>query len=375
MTPSSANTGLPGRQALLFLGAVGLAAACQDDPTTPTINPTDPLVCDWDPQFLVDSGVGRDGIPALSDPVFLPIEPRLDEIAYFRPTDRVIAFESAGEWLVIPLNIMWRHEIVNLPEAVVTYCPLTGSALAYSRLSTGGAELGVSGLLYQANLVMYDRNDPEQSLWPQMYSEARCGPRAGQDLQRLPLIEMPWEQWIALHPESKVLALTPAMFDPTRYFANPYGDDYADPDNDDFVGYPLPEDTRRPPKELVLGLPDDGTGPQAFPFLAMAAVGDMAVFETEYDGEPAVVFWDGTRETAMAYRPVTGGAPTAFQVAQGGFLDDGGTVWAVDGTPVGGTFAGTSRSLRPITDAHLAFWRAWAAFNPGTEIVVGGSAL
>ena len=359
--------------AFLWVGAVATTlSACGGDPGGPVVNRPDDLVCEWDPQFLADGGVGRDGIPALSDPLFLPAHPRVDEIAYFKPTDRVIAYWSAGEWLVIPLNIMWRHEIVNLPEAIITYCPVTGSALGYARLSTGGAELGVSGLLYQANLVMYDRTSPQESLWPQMYSEARCGPRTGDDLIRVPLIEMPWQDWVALHPESKVLALTPNMFDPTRYFASPYGDDFADPDNADYLGYPLPEDDRRLPKELVLGLPDDGTGAKAFPFLAMEALGERAVFEFEYEGEPAVVLWDAERETAMAYRPIVSGQQTTFSIGPQGFLDaQSATEWAVDGTPIGGTHVGSSRTLRPILDAHLAFWRPWAAFNPGTEIVTG----
>jgi hypothetical protein len=41
------------------------------------------------------------------------------------------------------------------------------SSLAFDRAPAGGATFGVSGLLYQNNLMMYDRNRPE-SLWPQM---------------------------------------------------------------------------------------------------------------------------------------------------------------------------------------------------------------
>ena len=37
--------------------------------------PDDQLVCDLDPAYLADGGVGRDGIPALSDPLLVPISP------------------------------------------------------------------------------------------------------------------------------------------------------------------------------------------------------------------------------------------------------------------------------------------------------------
>ena len=140
----------------------------------------DELVCDLDPAYLADGGVGRDGIPALSDPLLVPSAPVVPENAYARDTDRVIAARVGAEWIVIPHNIMWRHEIVNFtagPDVMsVTYCPLTGTALAFARTEVGGPELAVSGLLYQANLVMYDRNEPNESFWPQMWGEARCGP-------------------------------------------------------------------------------------------------------------------------------------------------------------------------------------------------------
>lgn len=295
-----------GRGPLAMLGLVLVALhGCGGEDGIPLgTDPNASPVCDLDARYLADGGVGRDGIPALTDPLFLPAEPRTDAISYFRPTDRVIAYWSAGEWLVIPHNVMWRHEIVNLPEVAVTYCPLTGSTLAFARGGVDGAEFGVSGLLYKANLVLYDRNRPEESHWPQMMGQARCGPRTGQTLVRVPVIEMTWEGWMDLHPDSKVLALTPEMFDPALYFFNPYGFEYETLDNPDFLGFPIPLDSRRPPKERVLGLPGGDGGGTAYPFRAMAEVGDLAVFEVEHSGGPAVVFWDATRQAAMAYHPL-----------------------------------------------------------------------
>jgi hypothetical protein len=349
------------------------SSACGSSPAQGEFQPGEELVCDLDLALIADGGVGRDGIPALTDPLFLPALPRTDENSYFRPTDRVIAYWSAGEWLVIPHNIMWRHEIVNLPEVAISYCPLTGSALAFSRLSAGGAEFGVSGLLYQANLIMYDRTEPE-SLWPQMLGEARCGPKSGQKLERVPLIEMPWEAWIELHPDSKVLTLTPEMDDPTWYFDNPYGSFYGNLYNDDFLGFPIPIDDRRPPKELVLGVPEDNGRSTAFPFLAMEEVGQKAVIEFEYDGEPAIVLFDASRQAAGAYRATVEGQDATLTATLHGFVDDvTGTTWAVDGTPLSGPLAGSGgATLRQIPDAHVAFWGAWAAFNQGTTLAVGG---
>ena len=91
-----------------------------------------------------------------------------------------------GKAVAIPHNILLWHEIVNLQvggaSVAVTYCPLTGSSLAFDRSSVNGAELGVSGLLFNNNLLMYDRNST-QSLWPQMLRQSTCGPRSGAALQ------------------------------------------------------------------------------------------------------------------------------------------------------------------------------------------------
>ena len=177
---------------ILIALAVLPAAGCNPfgGPTEP--DEEDELVCDLDPEYIGDGRVGRDGIPALSDPPLVPITPIIAENSYVRDTDRIIAARVDDEWVVIPHNIMWRHEIVNFTtqfeRLAVTYCPLTGSALAFNRNKVKGAEFGVSGLLYKANLMMYDRNEPDESLWPQMMGQARCGPRTGTTLGRQGLV-------------------------------------------------------------------------------------------------------------------------------------------------------------------------------------------
>lgn len=373
---------------LLVLAALTASGCSSEDGIGTAVVPEDELVCDLDPAYLADGGVGRDGIPALSDPLIVPISPVVPENAYVRDEDRVIAARVGPEWIVIPHNIMWRHEIVNfnagLDQMSVTYCPLTGTALAFTRTAAGGAELGVSGLLYQANLIMYDRNEPVESFWPQMLGEARCGPRSGAKLSRLPVVEMTMAGWKDLHPESKMVGLGSGLSDWRLYVRNPYGDDYDDPHNADFQDYPIRlDDDRLPPKERVLGFPGDGSGtssgggsgtgsaaaPVAFSFAAMALAGDHAVFETEYGGAPAIVIWDGPRQAATAYRMEIDGRATTFEAGAEGVMDHlTGTTWAVDGTPVAGALAGTGRRLRPVAEAYVAFWGAWAAFHPGTVL-------
>ena len=69
-----------------------------------------------------------------------------------------------------PYAILNWHEIVNDEIAgeyvAVTFCPLCGSAIVFDRRIDGEVySFGVSGKLYQSNLLMYD--DKTESLWSQ----------------------------------------------------------------------------------------------------------------------------------------------------------------------------------------------------------------
>ena len=351
------------------LTLTGTLAACS---TSELVGTGPDLTCGGlDPAFLADGGVGRDGIPALTNPAFVSSEHE-SATGYLTDSDRVIGVRVGDEWLAIPHNIMYRHEIVNLTrgtqEVAVTYCPLTGSALAFDRGSVGGAEFGVSGLLFQANLIMYDRQS-DDSLWPQMSGAAACGPREGQALARYPLVEMRWQGWKELFPGSTVIGLD--LFDHDTYSVNPYGNAYEDPNNPDYIGFPIPrDDDRRQPKERVLGLPAPAGGvPVAFPFHAMEARGEKWVAEFDYGGEAAVVLWDRTRFAAVAVRPVARGQRLSFRAKEDAIVDnETGSHWSVAGEATEGPLAGERLAIIP--EAYVAFWLAWAAFHPGTELVV-----
>jgi hypothetical protein len=78
-----------------------------------------------------------------------------------RNTDRVIGIEAGGVFIAVPHNIWWWHEIVNFDDfgipLAVSYCPLTGSSMGFDRRSVEGYDVGVSGLLYNNNLIMFNR--------------------------------------------------------------------------------------------------------------------------------------------------------------------------------------------------------------------------
>lgn len=353
----------------MAVAAAVLALGGCSDATGPGTQFRDDLICSIPQNEILPGGPGRDGIPALTDPDM--VEPAASGASYLADDARVIGIEVADRTYAIPLNILWWHEIVNLNlgevQLAVSHCPLTGSSMVFDRAVVGGAEFGVSGLLFRNNLIMYDRNTDE-SLWPQMMGEARCGPRDGTELRMLPALEMRWLRWRRLHPDTRVVSdHTGHMRDYNSY---PYGD-YAELNNSNTLFAMPPLDERRPPKERVLGIPA-GEGGLAFPFGLLSEAGPLLAVHREVAGRPLVVFWNQTGRSAMAFQPEVGGQSLTFTTADGSFVDgETGSVWTEEGQAVDGPLAG--ERLPPVAEAFVAYWFAWAAFYPATDIWDGTS--
>jgi hypothetical protein len=240
--------------------------------------------------------------------------------------------------------------------------------LAFDRSVVGGAEFGVSGLLYLNNVILYDRTT-EESLWPQMSRGARCGPRDGTALDMYPVVEMRWLQWRTLHPDTRVVSKRTGHA--RNYESNPY-DGYAQLHSDATL-HPLPfdMDDRRPPKERVLAVPV-GTLRMTYPFGELEAVGSTAAIHDEVDGRSIVVFWDRAGRSAMAFDAGLEGQDLTFQVVGDVIVDqETGSEWTVDGHAVAGPMAGAR--LPTVDEAYVAYWFAWSAFNRGASIWVEGA--
>lgn len=350
-------------------------AACEESfGPQPGFSPRiDRSMCDLDQEFLL-SITNQDAIPSIDDPVF--VDPDSPFVEYLAPDDRVIGLLVNEKAYAIPHNVLWFHEIVNfdtdLGPLAITYCPLTGSSMAFSRGDVDGVQFGVSGLLFKNNLVMYDRVEA-QSVWVQMQGEAACGPSEGTRLDPWPVVEMRWDGWLALHPDTRVLGQNQKDAITRSYGAEnyPYGS-YEDFGSDEFL-YPggMPElDRRRPVKERVLGVPPSGNDlPLAFPFGALAGLdGPRQVVSFVHDGEDALVLWDDEARGGMAFFGRThSGATVDLVPSVEGFVDQAtGSVFSVDGQGRSGALGDTE--LVPVRDAFVAFWGAWAAFHPDTDL-------
>lgn len=141
---------------------------------------------------IVSGGPAPDGIPPIEDPNYITIEEADQEL---EPADAVFLFRSGDQIYIYPQRIMVWHEIVNEEfngkKVSITYCPLTGSAIAYlGDVLKTGTTFGTSGKLVNSNLVMYDRET--ESYWPQIYGRAITGDISGEKLERVSLY---WTQW------------------------------------------------------------------------------------------------------------------------------------------------------------------------------------
>ncbi|MFN2421931.1 MAG: DUF3179 domain-containing protein [Gemmatimonadota bacterium] len=196
---------------------------------------------------IVSGGPPRDGIPALTDPRF---ETVTQAAAWMRPDDRLLALEIGRQAKAYPLRILNWHEVVNdqvgRRPVLVTYCPLCGTGMAFDPVVRGKRMLfGVSGLLYNSDVLMYDRET--ESLWSQIARRATSGSLRGTSLELLPLVHTTWDRWRREHPRGLVLSRETGH--DRDYDRDPYLQYAAEPG----VMFPLGHrDSRLPEKALVL---------------------------------------------------------------------------------------------------------------------------
>jgi hypothetical protein len=81
---------------------------------------------------------------------------------------------------------------------------------------------GVSGRLYKANVLMYDRQT--ESLWSQVRREAVTGPMTGARLKVLSSTLTTWQKWRKQHPQTEVLSIDTGYN--RDYSKDPYADYY-----------------------------------------------------------------------------------------------------------------------------------------------------
>ena len=155
-------------------------------------------------------GVPVDGIPSLDHPKMITAE----NADYLAPDDLVFGVAINGDKRAYPLRIMGWHEMFNdtiggVPVALA-YCTLCGAGILFETQVEGRDQpliFGSSGLLYRSNKLMFDRETG--SLWNQFTGQPVSGAlrTSGIRLKIRPVVIATWQQWLARHPDTKVLSL------------------------------------------------------------------------------------------------------------------------------------------------------------------------
>jgi hypothetical protein len=340
------------------------------------------------PTDLFEFGSDKDEIEALIDQPMVPIGDLTT--SYLEPEDRILGIEINGEARAYPHNLFWYHEIANdivggIP-IIVSYCPLTGSGMAFDARDSDGSRiiLGVSGLLFNNNLVMYDQRDQE-TLYPQMIGLGVSGPRKGATLKQIPVVETTWRYWRQLHPTTLVLSGLTNIDPGGLYTLNPYvRDDIRglpgrfdlNRDLHEHIPFPLTLPIDQNPigsllqtKDLVLGVRFSEIA-KAYPTVNL---GNRAVVNDDVDGHPIVVIWYEDEKMIVPFSRQLDGQTLTFDMIESDqatfpfFLKDKETqtFWNLRGEAFRGQHAGKRLSQVPATNAY---WFAWATFWQNTGI-------
>lgn len=262
-------------------------------------------------------GPPRDGIPAIDRPRFIYADK-----ASLRDRDLVLGVAIGGSAKAYPIRIMNYHEIVNDrvgdEPVAITYCPLCGTGMAFSaRIGGTIRSFGVSGLLYNSDVLLYDRES--ESLWSQIMRKAVSGPMKGTLLKQLPLSHTTWRDWRHRHPATLVLSGNTGHV--RNYARSPYRG-YA---RSGRVWFPVAHrDNRYHPKELVIGINVAGKS-KVYPFAELAKHGSTLL--DRFGGEQLRIEFDAANRTGRIFRS-------------------------------------SGQELPSI----IAFWFAWIAFHPDSEV-------
>ena len=263
-------------------------------------------------------GPAKDGIPSIDKPEFL----QASAASFMHADDPVLGLVRNNIARAYPIRILNWHEVVNdrfgEDAVTITFCPLCGTGVAFdSRVDGRLLSFGGSGLLYNNDLLLYDRQT--LSLWSQLLGQAISGPMKGRRLTLLPLTHTTWADWQKYHTTTAILSSNTGT-------ARPY-------ERDAYPGYESSQELIFPvafrssgyhPKERVLGV-RIGAHSKAYPFVELGKT--AGVVADRVGGTTLTIRFDRAASRATAH------------------TSDGKQLPAV-----------------------VSYWFAWYTFNPRTEV-------
>ncbi len=307
---------------------------------------------------VFDGGPGKDGIPALTSPSFTNI----NSISYLDEEDLVLIVSMGNEIRIYPHPILDWHEIINdkigNTAFAITYCPLTGSGICWNSVLDGEeTTFGVSGLLYNTNLIPYDRKTG--SNWSQMRLQSVNGSLISTFVETFPLVETSWETAKSLFPNANVVSKNTGFS--RSYGSYPYGSYRT---NHSSLIFPVNHnDDRLNSKERVLGV-FGANSTKAYRLLDF----DSGRFIIDnFDNENFLIYGDSKNNILIVFNITSRFADLEF------FKSSESLPYIVKDN-LGNHYDIFGKSKDPNKEdlipakSFIAYWFAWAAFYPDTEL-------
>lgn len=279
---------------------------------------------------------------------------------------------------IYPQQYMVWHQVVN--EVIddvafaVTYCPITGTLMAYNASMQGinlifDVEIhenkdGFAGFLYDGNSVLIDRNSG--SLWLQETGMAFSGPLMGRGMPTIPVFWTTWEKAKSVYPDAGVLSRPRGR---RPYGRDPYGSYMRTGtyyDNDVLV---------YPPRHL------DRRFHRKAPMYCMEYDNFLLAIEIDYVRKngcvnfflgpvPLLAVHDPSLDVVRVFNRQVWADPFLFIMENGNLTDlatrskwDRATGQAVDGNMKGA-------SMKQYFGVY-SMWFAWYSMNPETLVIPG----
>jgi uncharacterized protein (DUF983 family) len=267
---------------------------------------------------IKDGGPAKDGIPSIDAPKFIKASGAvLDRNA------RILGVYENGIAKAYPISILNYHEIVNDhfgdQPVVVTFCPLCGSGIAFDALVKDKPKtFGVSGLLYNSDVLLYDRET--ESLWSQLKYQAVAGTLVGVSLKMLNTANTTWKSWNVKYPNTLVLSEDTGFI--RDYSRNPYP---GYEDSPALYFSVSDQDARFHPKETVIGVEINGKF-KAYAFSELEKLKGKELKDS-FEGKDLIIKYKPSSKSAEIF----------------------------------------DNEANPIP-AVTNFWFAWFAFHPDTEV-------
>lgn len=309
---------------------------------------------------VLDGGPGRDGILALVNPEL--IEVSNTDLNFLKDSDLVIGFKNGDDVVAYPHTILDWHEIINDNvgdvSVAVTYCPLTGTGIGWSRILNGSeTTFGVSGLLYNTNLIPFDR--ATNSNWSQILNKSVNGELKDQRVDLIMLFETNWKTWKTLYPNSKVVSQNTGFS--RSYGISPYGD-YST--NNNRLLFPVSIiDDRLPSKERVHAIVTDSGKAKSYRFESIVL---KNIIRDSFEGENYLIAGNSNFMVSFLLDDSLLSLQFSYVYNDTEVLlkDNEGNEWNVFGEAISGPRTG--QFLKP-TDSFMGYWFSIPAFYT-TEI-------